>query len=158
MITSFSSAGPTAFGHDLKPDISAPGGQVLSATLPNVERSRFLVLDGTSMATPHVAGAAALLLQLHPSWTPEQVRSALVSTAGPAWADTARTQEAPVPLEGGGLVALPQAVDPRFNRQAYELLTRDVRNVCRHFERFGVRTDPEALAADLWTRFLFAEL
>ena len=75
VITSFSSAGPTAFGHDLKPDVSAPGGQVLSATLPNVDRSRFAVFDGTSMATPHVTGAAALLLQLHPSWTPEQVRS-----------------------------------------------------------------------------------
>ena len=109
MITSFSSAGPTAFGHDLKPDISAPGGQILSSTLPRIDRSRFAVFDGTSMATPHVAGAAALLLQLHRSWTPSQVKSALVSTAAPAWGDTARTQEAPVTLEGGGLVALPDA-------------------------------------------------
>ena len=36
------------------------------------------------MAAPHVAGAAALLLQLHPGWTPKQVKSALMSTAGPA--------------------------------------------------------------------------
>ena len=109
MITSFSSAGPTAFGHDLKPDVSAPGGQILSSTLPNTDASRFAVFDGTSMATPHVAGAAALLLELHPSWTPAQVKSALVSTAGAAWGDTARTQEAPVTLEGGGLVSLPRA-------------------------------------------------
>ncbi len=114
VITSFSSAGPTAFGHDLKPDISAPGGQILSSTLPNTSASRFAVFDGTSMATPHVAGSAALLLELHPTWTPEQVKSALVSTAGPAWADTARTQEAPVTLEGGGLVALPDATDPQI--------------------------------------------
>ncbi|HVM58466.1 MAG TPA: S8 family serine peptidase [Gaiellaceae bacterium] len=114
VITSFSSAGPTAFGHDLKPDVSAPGGQILSSTLPKVDKSRFAVFDGTSMATPHVAGSAALLLQLHRGWTPEQVKSALVSTAGPAWADTARTQEAPVTLEGGGLVALPAAADPRI--------------------------------------------
>jgi len=50
------------------------------------------------MATPHVAGAAALLLQRH-SWTPYQVKSALMSTAGPSWGNTARTQEAPVLLE-----------------------------------------------------------
>src|SRR5205814_20697 len=114
VITSFSSAGPTAFGHDLKPDVSAPGGQILSSTLPRIDASRFAVFDGTSMAAPHVTGAVALLLQLHPAWTPAQVKSALVSTAGPAWGDTARTQEAPVTLEGGGLVALPRATDPQL--------------------------------------------
>src|SRR5581483_2557965 len=93
IVASFSSSGPTAFGHDLKPDVSAPGAQILSSTLPNTDRSRFAVFDGTSMATPHVAGAAALLLELHPRWTPAEVRSALVSTAGPAYADSARTQE-----------------------------------------------------------------
>ncbi len=112
IVTSFSSSGPTPFGHDLKPDISAPGGQILSSTLSNTSISGFAVFDGTSMATPHVAGAAALLLQLHPSWTPAEVKSALVASAGPAWADTARTQEAPVPLEGGGLVSLPAAMQP----------------------------------------------
>jgi hypothetical protein len=114
IVTDFSSAGPTPFGHVLKPDVSAPGGQILSATLPQVDRSGFAVFDGTSMATPHVSGSAALLLQLHPAWTPEQVKSALVSTAGPAWGDTARTTEAPVPLEGGGLVSLPAANDPQL--------------------------------------------
>jgi subtilisin family serine protease len=113
VIENFSSSGPTAFGHDLKPDISAPGGQILSSTLPNTDKSRFAVFDGTSMATPHVAGAAALVLQLHPSWTPAQVKSALMSTAAPAWGNTARTQEAPVQLEGAGLVSLPNAADPR---------------------------------------------
>jgi subtilisin family serine protease len=112
IITSFSSSGPTDFAHDLKPDISAPGGQVLSSTLPNTDKSRFAVFDGTSMATPHVAGAAALLLQLHPTWTPAQVKSALVSTANAAWADTAHTQEAPVTEEGGGQVWLPRANSP----------------------------------------------
>ena len=112
IITSFSSSGPTDFGHDLEPDVSAPGGQVLSSTLPNTDKSRFAVFDGTSMATPHVAGAAALLLELHPTWTPAEVKSALVSTANAAWADTARTQEAPVTEEGGGLVWLPSATDP----------------------------------------------
>jgi minor extracellular serine protease Vpr len=126
VITSFSSAGPTAFGHDLKPDVSAPGGQILSSTLPRVDQSRFAVFDGTSMATPHVAGAAALLLQLHRSWTPPQVKSALVSTAGPAWGDTARTQEAPVTLEGGGLVALPNASNPELFTDPVSLSFEDL--------------------------------
>jgi minor extracellular serine protease Vpr len=112
IVTSFSSAGPTDFGHLLKPDVSAPGSQILSSTLPEFAGSTFAVFDGTSMATPHVAGAAALLVQRHPGWTTQQVKSALVSTAGATWADTARTKEAPVVLEGGGLVSLPRADAP----------------------------------------------
>ncbi|HEU5477241.1 MAG TPA: S8 family serine peptidase, partial [Gaiellaceae bacterium] len=46
IITSFSSSGPTDFTHDLEPDVSAPGGQVLSSTLPNTDKSRFAVFDG----------------------------------------------------------------------------------------------------------------
>ena len=113
VVTSFSSAGPTPFRHDLRPDLAAPGGQILSSTLANTDPSRFAVFDGTSMAAPHVSGAAALLLQLHRSWSVAQLKSALVSTAAPAWADTARTHEAPVTLEGGGLVALRDATDPQ---------------------------------------------
>jgi hypothetical protein len=126
IITSFSSSGPTDFGHDLKPDVSAPGGQVLSSTLPATEKSRFAVFDGTSMAAPHVAGAAALLLELHPTWTPAEVKSALVSTANAAWADTARTQEAPVTEEGGGLVWLPRATDPLLFTQPATLSFENV--------------------------------
>jgi hypothetical protein len=113
VVTSFSSAGLTAFGHLLKPDVGAPGGQILSATLPSAG-GPFAVFDGTSMAAPHVAGAAALLLQRHPSWSPHQVKSALVSTAAPAWADTARTVEAPVLMAGSGQVDLPTANDPKL--------------------------------------------
>jgi minor extracellular serine protease Vpr len=126
VITSFSSAGPTAFHHLLKPDISAPGGQILSATLRSTDASRFAVFDGTSMATPHVAGSAALLLQLHPSWTVAEVKSALMSTAAPAWGDTARMHEAAVPLEGAGLVALPSANDPRLFTDPASLSFTDV--------------------------------
>ncbi len=114
IVTSFSSAGPTDFEHELKPDVSAPGGEILSSTLREFAGSPFAVFDGTSMSAPHVAGAAALLRQRHPAWTPRQVKSALVSTAGPAWGDTARTVEAPVVLEGGGLVNLPSADEPRI--------------------------------------------
>jgi len=114
IITSFSSAGPTDFGHMLKPDISAPGLDVLSSTPPATTGSTFSVFAGTSMATPHIAGTAALLLQLHPSWTPYQVKSALMTTAGAAWGDTARTQEAPVLLGGAGLANALAANDPKI--------------------------------------------
>jgi hypothetical protein len=138
VITSFSSGGPTAFEHLLKPDVSAPGGQILSSTLPEFSGgSPFAVFDGTSMSAPHVSGAAALLLQLHHGWSPQQVKSALVSTAGAAWADTARTQEAPVTLEGGGLVDLPRADRPLVFTEPASLSFQDL-NVNR-------RSDSRAL-------------
>ena len=114
VITSFSSAGPTDFEHALKPDISAPGLDVLSSTPPKTTGSTFSVFAGTSMATPHVAGAAALLLQRHPTWAAWEVKSALMGTAGPAWGDTARTQEASVLLEGAGLANVLAADDPKL--------------------------------------------
>jgi minor extracellular serine protease Vpr len=126
VITSFSSAGPTDFDHLLKPDLAAPGGQILSATLPEALGEPFAVFDGTSMATPHVAGAAALLIARHPDWAPAQIKSALMSTAGPAWGDTARTQEASVLLEGAGLVNVPRADDPKLFTTPVSLSFQDL--------------------------------
>ena len=114
VITSFSSAGPTNFDHKLKPDVAAPGGQILSSTLKEFAGSNFAVFDGTSMSAPHVSGAAALLLQQHPSWTPGEVKSALMTSAQPAWGDTARIKEASVLLEGGGLIDVAAANDPKL--------------------------------------------
>ena len=102
--TSFTSSGLTPFGHALKPDVTAPGAQVLSSTLPEFAGDQYAVLDGTSFSAPHIAGVAALLTQRHPSWTPQQMKSALMSTAGPALGDTSLTQEASVLVEGAGLV------------------------------------------------------
>jgi hypothetical protein len=113
VIAFFSSAGPTDFGFFQKPDISAPGLDILSSTPPLTTGEQFSVFSGTSMATPHVAGAAALLLEEHPGWTEPEVKSALMSTAGPAWQDTARTQEASVLLEGAGLTNVLAANDPK---------------------------------------------
>ena len=51
----------------------------MNSTIPK----GYMSLDGTSMSAPHVAGACALILQKHPEWTPEQVKSALMSTSKP---------------------------------------------------------------------------
>jgi RIO kinase 1 len=56
------------------------------------------------------------------------------------------------------VIDLPQAVDPRKNRHAEHLLQRDVRRICEHFERFGVRSNPARLAHDLWTAWTLADL
>ncbi len=122
----FSSAGPTSFTHELKPDIAAPGQQILSSTLPEFAGSPFAVFDGTSMSAPHIAGAAAILVQLHPSWTPLQVKSALMDTAHAAFADTARATEAPVLLEGAGLAYLPDANDPKILTDPQSVSLHDV--------------------------------
>ncbi len=77
-LASFSSRGPTNL-LDIKPDVCGPGVNVYSSVLP--ADGLFAMFQGTSMATPHVAGSSALLRQLHPDWTPAQVKSALVNTA-----------------------------------------------------------------------------
>ncbi len=74
-IATFSSRGPSSFAL-LKPDIAAPGSNILAAL--NGDANSFGVLSGTSMATPHIAGAATLLRKAHPEWTPSEVKSALM--------------------------------------------------------------------------------
>lgn len=108
VVSGFSSAGPTPVSLRLKPDVSAPGSGIVSA----VTGGGWAQLSGTSMAAPHVAGAAALLLERHPGWTVAQVKSALTQTGAPAYADAARTREAPTTRQGGGVIALARADRP----------------------------------------------
>ena len=110
--TSFSAGGLTPFGHALKPDVTAPGAEIISSTLPEFAGDEYAVMAGTSFSAPHVSGAVALLLQRHPDWNAKQVKSALMSTAGPSFADTALTQESSVLVEGAGLVNVGAADRP----------------------------------------------
>jgi serine protease AprX len=106
-IASYSSKGPTLLDHIVKPDLVAPGNGVISVLAPNaslaamypktliaakiyetivnkVKYSDYFRLSGTSMATPVVSAAAALLIQAQPSLTPEQVKARLMKTASKA--------------------------------------------------------------------------
>jgi len=75
----FSSKGPDPLHFRIKPEVVAPGVGICSS-LPDGETARY---SGTSMATPHVAGVAALLKEQHPDWMPEQLKWAIVNSANP---------------------------------------------------------------------------
>ena len=85
IMAGFSSEGPTDVKFRIKPDVVAPGVNVLSSqpswACEQTEPSCWAFFQGTSMATPHVAGASALVLDAHPTWTAPDVRSAIVNTA-----------------------------------------------------------------------------
>ncbi|MFD7446189.1 S8 family serine peptidase [Streptomyces sp. NPDC059909] len=80
-LAAFSSRGPRIDGL-VKPEISAPGVGVLAARSQHSPgEGSYTTMSGTSMATPHVAGTAALVAAAHPDWTGQQIKDALVSTA-----------------------------------------------------------------------------
>jgi len=85
ILAGFSSQGPTNVDFAAKPDLTSVGVNVLSSCVStdfvDCGGSPWAFLSGTSMSTPHIAGSAAVLLQLHNDWTPGQIKSALVNRA-----------------------------------------------------------------------------
>ncbi|MFF1401279.1 S8 family serine peptidase [Streptomyces sp. NPDC058287] len=75
----FSSRGPRPSDNAVKPDITAPGVSIVAAKIGGGWTSK----SGTSMATPHVAGSAALVAQAHPDWAGEKIKTALMESAAP---------------------------------------------------------------------------
>lgn len=107
-LADFSSRGPRVGDDALKPDITAPGVDIVAARsaqgrIGEPVGEHYARLSGTSMAAPHVAGAAALLAQQHPDWTAEQLKSTLMAAARPHPAQTAYQQ-------GAGRVDLTRAI------------------------------------------------
>jgi len=80
-VASFSSAGPRIGDSVLRPGVTAPGVSTVSAA--SGTGNAFSILSGTSMATPHIAGVAALVKQAHPTWSVADLRAAIVQTASP---------------------------------------------------------------------------
>ncbi|WP_411107164.1 S8 family peptidase [Streptomyces sp. cmx-4-9] len=78
---SFSSRGPAGLRHTLKPEIAAPGVGISAAAAGGRGVYAYQSMSGTSMAAPHVAGAAAVVKQRHPDWSGQQIKAALVGSA-----------------------------------------------------------------------------
>jgi subtilisin family serine protease len=137
----FSSRGPVVGMGQVKPDISAPGVTVLAACPPGSVLSvlatadylpvpatldgaqsgnavNYTGIDGTSMASPHMAGAVTLVKQAHPNWTPDMIRTAFINTAtnmrdlsGATKADGASADS--IIAQGGGLINVASAMNTK---------------------------------------------
>lgn len=104
LVASFSSRGPVTINWSIKPNILAPGVNVLS-TIPN----GYQVLNGTSMASPHVAGAVAIMKEAKPKWTYKQIFAALETTARRLQDENGDT--IPPHIQGAGLIQLNKAIE-----------------------------------------------
>lgn len=106
----FSSRGPRLGDMAMKPEITAPGVAIVAARAAGTAMgtpvdANYTSANGTSMATPHVSGAAAILKQRHPEWTGQRIKEALTAHARSAAGQTVHQQ-------GYGRVDIPAALDP----------------------------------------------
>ena len=116
VMASFSARGPGPVADILKPDVTAPGVNIVAGFTPDPANAtpgeNYAYLSGTSMSTPHVAGVAALLRQAHPDWSPAAIRSALVTSARQDL-QLPNSVSAPNPFDyGGGHIVPNDALQP----------------------------------------------
>ncbi|CAN1257158.1 unnamed protein product [Linum perenne] len=127
IVADFSSRGPNTIISDLlKPDIAAPGVDILAAYSEAATVTRlagdkrvvsYNILSGTSMACPHATGAAAYIKSFHPKWSPAALRSALMTTATPLKSANNPEEEF---AYGSGLINLDRVADPGLIYDARE--------------------------------------
>ncbi|XP_028783655.1 subtilisin-like protease SBT3.9 isoform X1 [Neltuma alba] len=97
LMATFSSKGPNSLTPEiLKPDVTAPGLNILAAWSPAKRNIMYNILSGTSMSCPHVTGIAALVKAVHPLWSPSAIKSAIMTTA-----TTVDKQHKPIRADGG---------------------------------------------------------
>ena len=119
VMASFSSRGP--LGDWIKPDVTAPGVQVLAGTTPQPDQTTadngppgnlFMAIAGTSMSSPHSAGVSALVKASHPTWTPAEIKSALMTSS----VQTVVKEDGITPADafdmGAGSIRADRAVNP----------------------------------------------
>jgi hypothetical protein len=119
VMASFSSRGPT--GDWIKPDVTAPGVQVLAGTTPQPDQTTadngptgnyYMAIAGTSMSSPHAAGVSLLVKAAHPTWTPEEIKSALMTSS----VQTVVKEDGVTPADpfdmGAGSIRADRAVNP----------------------------------------------
>ena len=119
VMASFSSRGPTSDW--IKPDVTAPGVQVLAGTTPQPDQTTadngppgnlYMAIAGTSMSSPHSAGVSALVKASHPTWTPAEIKSALMTSS----LQTVVKEDGSTPADpfdmGGGSIRADRAVNP----------------------------------------------
>lgn len=140
-IASFSSMGPTSDFY-FKPEVSAPG-VAINSTIPGDKYARW---DGTSMATPHVTGAIALIKQAHPDWTSEEVKAALMNTAT-ILTNYQNGRVITWTLQGSGRISIPSAIKTPAIVTPYDLLLKSdnlkpveftVKNVSGNPQKFNL--------------------
>ena len=112
-IASFSSRGPllAGAGDILKPDLTAPGVDIMAGVAPPGNGGElFASYQGTSMSSPHIAGLAALMKEVHPDWSPMAIKSALMTTAYDVKDNVTTTTR--IFRQGAGHVMPNNALDP----------------------------------------------
>ncbi|MEQ4301666.1 S8 family serine peptidase [Plantactinospora sp. B6F1] len=158
-ISAFSSQGPRVGDDAVKPDVTAPGSDIVAARAagtPDGDRApvndHYARLSGTSMAAPHVAGAAALLAAKHPDWRADRLKTALMTTARPATGHSVYAQGAGR-IDVGAAARQPISTDVgslSFGRFSWPYSAQ--RSVTKKITFRNDGSEPETLTLGLGTR------